>query len=96
MDEEWVGPANASERLGVPPERVRDYLALIGDSSDNVPGAKGIGPKTAVKLIDRYGGVEEILAHADEVSGKRAREALQEYHDQVALSNKQTIQQLTH
>ncbi len=86
VDEEWVGPENASERLGVPPEHVRDYLALIGDSSDNVPGAKGIGPKTAVKLIDKYGGVDEILAHADEVSGKRAREALQEYHDEVVLS----------
>ncbi|NIP60739.1 MAG: 5'-3' exonuclease, partial [Gemmatimonadetes bacterium] len=69
MDEEWVGPENASERLGVPPEHVRDYLALIGDSSDNIPGAKGIGPKTAVKLIDQYGGVDEILEHADEVSG---------------------------
>ncbi|NIP80821.1 MAG: flap endonuclease, partial [Gemmatimonadetes bacterium] len=61
------------ERLGVPPERVCDYLALIGDSSDNVPGARGIGPKTAVKLIEKYGPVEEILAHAEDVSGKRAR-----------------------
>jgi DNA polymerase-1 len=86
VDEEWVGPENASERLGVPPEHVRDYLALIGDSSDNIPGAKGIGPKTAVKLIDRYGGVDEILAHADDVSGKRAREALQEYRDEILLS----------
>ncbi|MFO7893440.1 MAG: DNA polymerase I [Longimicrobiales bacterium] len=86
VDEEWVGPANASERLGVAPEHVQDYLALIGDSSDNIPGAKGIGPKTAVKLIDQYGGVDEILAHADEVSGKRAREALQEYRDEILLS----------
>jgi len=86
VDEEWVGPANASERLGVPPGRVRDYLALIGDSSDNIPGAKGIGPKTAVKLIDEYGPVEEILDHAGEVSGKRAREALQEYEEQIRLS----------
>ena len=88
VDEEWVGPQNASERLGVPPERVRDYLALIGDSSDNIPGAKGIGPKTAVKLIDQYGGVDEILEHAEKVSGKRAREALQEYHDEIVLSKK--------
>ncbi len=88
VDEEWVGPENASERLGVPPEHVRDYLALIGDSSDNIPGAKGIGPKTAVKLIDQYGGIDEILAHADEVSGKRAREALQEYRDEILLSKK--------
>ncbi|MFW6206027.1 MAG: DNA polymerase I, partial [Gemmatimonadota bacterium] len=88
VDEEWVDPENAAERLGVPPERVRDYLALIGDSSDNIPGAKGIGPKTAVKLIEEYGPVEEILAHADEVGGKRAREALQEYGDQIRLSKR--------
>jgi DNA polymerase-1 len=88
VDEEWVDRRNASERLGVPPERVCDYLALIGDSSDNVPGARGIGPKTAVKLIDRFGPVEEILAHAEDVKGKRAREALLEYRDQVLLSKK--------
>jgi DNA polymerase-1 len=86
VDEEWVAPENAAERLGVPPERVRDYLALIGDSSDNIPGARGIGPKTAVKLIESYGGVEEILEHAEEVRGKRAREALLEYEDQIRLS----------
>jgi DNA polymerase-1 len=88
VDEEWVDTRNAAERLGVPPERVTDYLALIGDSSDNVPGARGIGPKTAVKLIDRYGPVEEILSKAEDVSGKRAREALLEYHDDVVISKK--------
>ncbi len=86
VDEEWVDPGNASERLGVPPERVCDYLALIGDSSDNVPGARGIGPKTALKLIEAFGPVEAILDRAEEVSGKRAREALLEYHDEVLLS----------
>jgi DNA polymerase-1 len=88
VDEEWVGPSNAADRLGVPPERVCDYLALIGDSSDNVPGARGIGPKTAVQLIEQYGPVEDILEAADEVSGKRAREALQEYREQVLLSKR--------
>ncbi len=88
VDEEWVGMANAAERLGVPPEHVCDYLALIGDSSDNVPGARGIGPKTAIKLIEKYGGVEAILEKAGEVSGKRAREALLEYRDEVVLSKK--------
>ena len=47
VEEHWVGVENGSERLGVPPERVIDYLALVGDSSDNVPGVKGIGEKTA-------------------------------------------------
>ncbi|MEJ2678427.1 MAG: DNA polymerase I [Gemmatimonadota bacterium] len=86
VEEEWVDERNASERLGVPPERVTDYLALIGDSSDNVPGAPGIGPKTALKLLDQYGDVDTILAHAGEVSGKRARTALEEHGDDVRLS----------
>src|SRR5690625_2010660 len=86
IEEEWVDESNASERMGVPPELVTDYLALIGDSSDNVPGAKGIGPKTALKLIEEYGPVEEILAHREEIRGKRPREALEKYADDVVLS----------
>src|SRR3989454_989720 len=50
VEEHWVDQTNASERLGVPPERVVDYLALVGDSSDNVPGVKGVGEKTALEL----------------------------------------------
>jgi len=86
VNEEWVDASNAAERLGVPPERVCDYLALIGDSSDNVPGARGIGPKTAIKLIEEYGAVESILDRAGEVSGKRAREALIACREDILLS----------
>jgi DNA polymerase I len=86
VDEEWVDRRNAAERLGVEPERVRDYLSLIGDSSDNIPGARGIGPKTAIQLIEKYGPVESILEHAEEVSGKRAREALLACRDEILLS----------
>jgi len=57
---EWVDERNATERLGVAPTQVVDYLALIGDSSDNVPGAPGIGPKTAVKLLEEYGSLDAI------------------------------------
>jgi len=71
VEEEWVDTRNAHERLGVPPERVVDYLGLIGDSSDNVPGVPGIGPKTAVQLIEEYGPVEAILEHAAEIKAKR-------------------------
>jgi DNA polymerase-1 len=63
-----------------------DYLALIGDSSDNVPGARGIGPKTAVQLIDEYGSVDAILEHASEVKAKRAREALLACAEDIRLS----------
>ena len=86
VEAEWVDEASAPNKFGVPPELVVDYLALVGDSSDNVPGAPGIGPKTALKLLQAYGSVEEILAHAGEVSGKRARLSLLENADGVRLS----------
>jgi DNA polymerase-1 len=86
IEEEWVDESNAAERLGVPPALVTDYLALIGDSSDNVPGARGIGPKTALQLLEEFGGVDELLARAGEVKGKRAREALEQHRDDVVLS----------
>lgn len=60
----FKGPAEVEKKYGVPPSRITDYFALVGDSSDNVPGAAGIGPKGAVKLILSYGGLEEILEAA--------------------------------
>ncbi|MGH7446278.1 MAG: DNA polymerase, partial [Longimicrobiales bacterium] len=86
VDEEWVDLGNAGARLGVPPRHVIDYLALIGDSSDNIPGAKGIGPKTAIQLIEKFGSIEDILAHADEVPNKRARESLISSAAEIRLS----------
>ena len=86
VEEQWVGVENASERLGVPPDRVTDYLALVGDSSDNVPGVRGIGDKTARELVNTYGGLEEILARAGEITRKRPREALQEHAANARLS----------
>jgi DNA polymerase-1 len=86
--EEWIGVENAAERLGVAPQRVVDYLALVGDSSDNIPGARGIGPKTAVQLIERYGPVEAILEHAGEVTPARAREALLAGAEDIRLSKR--------
>ncbi|HZJ01649.1 MAG TPA: DNA polymerase I [Gemmatimonadaceae bacterium] len=86
VEEHWVGMDNAAERLGVPPQYVTDYLALVGDSSDNVPGVKGIGDKTACELVTQYGDIESILAHANEIPKKRPREALQQYADNARLS----------
>jgi len=83
---EWVDERNASERLGVPPAQVVDYLALIGDSSDNVPGAPGIGPKTALQLLEQFGSLDAILERVEEVSQKRARESLRQHEAQVRLS----------
>ncbi len=81
-----VDEAKVQQLLGVPAEKVVDYMALLGDTVDNIPGAKGIGEKGAAELITKYGSVEKALDHADEVSNKRYREALQQQRDQVMLS----------
>jgi len=86
VDEHWVDASNASERLGIPPEQVVDYLALVGDTSDNVPGVKGIGEKGAVQLLQQFGDLETMLARAGEITAKRPREALQQYGDLARLS----------
>ncbi|SEQ26218.1 DNA polymerase I [Solimonas aquatica] len=62
--------AGVIEKFGVPPERIVDYLALMGDSVDNIPGIDGVGPKTAAKWLQQYGSLDEVVAHAEEVKGK--------------------------
>src|SRR5687767_5064239 len=86
VEEHWVGMENAAERLGVAPEFVTDYMALVGDSSDNIPGVRGIGDKTAAELVKQYGHLESILAHAPEITKKRPREALLEHAENARLS----------
>ena len=86
VDESWVDESNAGERLGVPPRQVADFLALVGDASDNIPGVRGIGEKGAQKLLAEFGDLETILARAGDVSAKRAREALLTQADNARLS----------
>jgi DNA polymerase I len=81
-----VDKEKVKEILGVPPEKVIDVMALMGDTVDNIPGAKGIGEKGATQLIQKYGSVEQALDHAEEVPNKRYREALQQQRDQVLMS----------
>src|SRR5688572_16114736 len=88
IDEEWVDLSNANERLGVPPQHVVDYLGLIGDSSDNIPGVKGIGPKTAIQLIEQFGSVEEIIRRSAEITNKRARESIEQNAQEALLSKR--------
>ena len=83
---EWVDASNAHKKFGVPASQVVDYLALIGDSSDNIPGAKGVGPKTARRLLEEYGSIEAILEHASQIPGTRARKSLTEHAEDVRLS----------
>src|SRR6267143_1726279 len=81
-----VDAEKVREILGVPPEKVVDVMSLMGDTIDNIPGAKGIGEKGATELIQKYGSVENALDHAAEVSNKRYREALQQQREQVLMS----------
>jgi DNA polymerase-1 len=86
MTETVMDPAGVVEKFGIPPERIVDYLALIGDSVDNVPGVPKVGPKTAVKWLEQYGSLDEIIKHADEIKGK-VGEYLRESLGQLPLSH---------
>lgn len=86
VDEQFIDQSNAAERFGVPPACVVDYLALVGDSSDNIPGVRGIGDKTARKLIEQYGTLDAILDHATDVTSNRIRTALIEQAEAARLS----------
>lgn len=70
MNQSIMGPEGVVEKFGVKPEQMIDYLTLVGDTSDNVPGVPKVGPKTAVKWLDKFGSLDEIMARADEVGGK--------------------------
>jgi DNA polymerase-1 len=76
------------EKFGVPPEKVGDVLALMGDSSDNIPGVPGIGPKTAAELINQFGDLETLLSRTDEIKQNKRRETLQEHAENARLSRK--------
>jgi DNA polymerase-1 len=69
MSNEVLDEAGVKAKFGVPPERIVDYLALVGDTSDGIPGVPKVGPKTAVKWLDAWGSLEAIVAHAGEISG---------------------------
>ena len=73
---------------GIRPEQVVDVLALSGDSSDNVPGVPGIGNKTALELIQKWGSLESVLSSIDQISGKKRQENLRVFSDQARLSQK--------
>jgi DNA polymerase-1 len=69
MSGDRLDPAGVKGKFGVLPERIVDYLTLVGDAVDNVPGVDKVGPKTAAKLIEQYGSLEGVIAHADELKG---------------------------
>src|SRR5690606_10990569 len=73
------------EKFGVTPEQIVDYLALVGDSSDNIPGVPKVGPKTAAKWLQCYGSLDNLIAHASEITGQLG-ENLRRHLDQFPLT----------
>jgi DNA polymerase-1 len=82
------GPAEVEARFGVPPAQLLDLRALVGDTSDNIPGVHGIGEKGGAQLIREWGDLETVIAHAGEVKNKRTREALLAHADEARLSKR--------
>jgi len=89
--EAWLDAASLKERYGLEPSQVVDYMALMGDSSDNVPGAPGVGPKTAAELIGQFGSVENLYDHLDQVKSDSLRERLAANREQVELSRRLVV-----
>jgi DNA polymerase I len=88
MKDRKIGRAEVMEKFGVPPEKVIEVQALIGDSTDNVPGVPGIGVKTAAQLIGEYGDLETLLNRASEIKQDKRRQALIDHADNARLSKK--------
>jgi len=82
--------AGVREKFGVPPSQIADFLALVGDTSDNIPGINGVGPKTAAKWLSEYGDLEGVIAHAAELQPERFRTALAAEADKLRRNLKLT------
>src|SRR6201990_354621 len=76
------------ERYGITPDKVPDFIGLKGDTSDNIPGVPGIGDKTAAELLQRFGDLEGVLSHVDEISGAKRKQNLIEHADDARLSKR--------
>jgi DNA polymerase-1 len=86
MRERVFGPIETKEKMGVPPEQVRDFLALTGDSSDNIPGVPSVGPKTAQELLRTYRDLDDVYAHVEEITKKALKAKLIAHKDDAYLS----------
>ena len=90
-----VDEAGVVEKFGVPPAQIADFLALVGDTSDNIPGLNGVGPKTAVRWLQQWGGVEGVIAHAAELAPERFRVVVAAEADRLRLNLKLTTLNLS-
>jgi len=88
VKDKWIGEAECRERFGVEPARVVEVMGLMGDSIDNIPGVKGIGEKTATKLITQFGTIEDLLRRIEEVTPTKVKKLLMEQADNARLSHR--------
>ncbi len=86
MNDRRIGREQVLEKFGVPPEKVGDVLALMGDAVDNVPGVPGIGPKTATQLIQQFGDLETVLASTDQITKPKLKQSLIDHAGNARLS----------
>ena len=94
MKDKLYEPADVEEKMGVRPDQIVDYLSIVGDASDNIPGMKGIGAVGAAKLLKEYGTLENIIAHVGELKGKKTIEAFTD-HLEAGLLSKKLVQIVT-
>ncbi len=88
MRDRVYGPREVREKIGVAPSQVRDFLALTGDTSDNIPGVPGVGPKTASDLLAQFGTIDGIYANVEQVAKPRLRENLKEHEGDARVSQR--------
>ncbi len=85
-----IDQAGVQEKFGVPPSQIADYLALVGDTSDNIPGIDGVGPKTAAKWLQQFSNLEGVIAHAHEIQPARFQEPVKTHADRLRMNLKLT------
>jgi DNA polymerase I len=86
MKDKVFDEAAVQEKFGVPPGQMVEIMGLTGDTTDNIPGAPGIGPKGALRLIEEYGTIENVLQNVDRIKNAKAKECIRRYRDQIIMS----------
>ncbi|HEX2956075.1 MAG TPA: DNA polymerase I, partial [Chitinispirillaceae bacterium] len=90
-----IGIDEVKEKMGIPPEKIVDYLSLIGDSSDNIPGVPGIGPKSAIKILEQCGSVDAILENPSIIGNDKLIQKIQEHKENLTLSKQLATLRIT-
>ena len=88
MKNEFIKVENIEDRYGIPPEKIIDFMGLMGDSSDNVPGIPKVGEKTAIELLKQFGSLDNVIEHYEDISKPSIRKSVEENHELAILSRK--------